>query len=398
MKILLTHRFFYPDTAPYGLMLRTIGSVLTDAGHAVTVLTSIPSYRAGAVDDMVLRRESLDTLEVKRIWVLGNEKHNPLWRLVNAVLYCWALMSTILIMRPEVVTASTYPPVIAAWIASLTTRLIKARFVYHIQDIHPEVSQISGDLVGRGLPFRFLRWLDNQTLRRSSAIIVLSYDMATTLRGRGLGDLPIHVINNFALTSDQGEALQNSVVPSKKRVRSRVIFAGNLGRFQQLPLLAEGVSLLFESHPNLNLLFIGDGAALPELQALWGSHEQVSFFGFMPFDQAQALIKEADIGLVSLLPGIHRVAYPSKVLSYARLGLPILALTDFESELAKSLRHNGVGAVPGAYTPEAIAETLEELLRARIARTKVKEWHNKNAGHDLILSQWRELMDGIESR
>ena len=73
------------------------------------------------------------------------------------------------------------------------------KFIYHMQDIHPELSVYSGGRLGRGLAMRLMRWLDNQTLRRSAAIVVLSQDMADTLAERRLGPLPVYIINNFSL-------------------------------------------------------------------------------------------------------------------------------------------------------------------------------------------------------
>lgn len=190
MKVLLTHRFFWPDTAPYAVMLRAIGDALAEAGHEVHVLSSMPSYRSETRSSETPRSETLGALNVQRIWVFGDEKRNPLRRLANVVLYCWALFVTILRSRPDVVTASTFPPVVAAWSASLAARIVGAKFIYHMQDIHPELSQISGGRLGRGLVARLLTALDDQTLRRADAIVTLSKDMAETLRARGVGPLP----------------------------------------------------------------------------------------------------------------------------------------------------------------------------------------------------------------
>lgn len=362
MKILLTHRFFWPDTAPYASLLRAIGARLVAEGHAVSVLSSVPSYRTGAVGGAP-REEVIDGMAVRRVWVMAEEKSRPLRRVVNVVLYAAALFLAILRTRPDVVTAAAYPPVIAAWSASLAARLVGASFVYHVQDIHPEVSRISGGPMGKWPVLHAMRWLDNQSLRRSAAIIVLSRDMADTLAARGLGQLPLHVINNFELDSF-GQAEPPPPALRKAAGKKRVIFAGNLGRFQSLPLLAEGVARLFDSRPELELFFLGDGAALAELKARWGGHPQVGFGPFLPFAQARELIAEADVGLVSLLPAVYRVAYPSKVATYLSLGVPVLALVEPESALARDLAAKAHGRVPAEPTADAIAQCLSDLLDA----------------------------------
>ena len=359
MKVLLTHRYFAPDSSPYGVILRRIALDLAAAGHEVEVFTSLPSY--GRDPAKAPRREQLGAVAVRRIWVFSEAKRNPLARLFNVLIYCAALFFHILRARADVVTACTFPPVIAAWSASLAARLSGARFVYHIQDIHPEISTYSGGRLGRGQPAHLLTALDNQTLRRADAIVTLSEDMVDTLRARGLGPLPITLINNPALEHD-GDLIAPPPDLVKPEGTTRVIFAGNLGRFQNLLLLAEGVAQCFAAHSELELMFLGDGVALPELKTRWGDHPQVRFAPFLPFAQAKGIIAGADIGLVSLNANIYRVAYPSKVSTYLDLGLRILALVEPESQMARGLERRATGAVPRAATPESIGAALETLL------------------------------------
>lgn len=358
MKILLTHRYFLPDSSPYGVILHGIGKELVMAGHDVQVFTSKPAYVKAASDAPA--REHLGRLKVRRIWALPEHRRNPVIRIVNVMYYCMALFFHVMRSRVDIVTAGTFPPVLAGWSASLAARLIGARFIYHVQDIHPEVSVHSGGILGRGLPMRLLRWLDNQTLCRAHSIVTLSPDMAETLRSRKLGDLPIHVMNNPPL--DAEETIAPPAELQKPVGTVRIIFAGNLGRFQNLPLLAEGIAKCFDKHPELELMFLGDGVALPELKARWGDHGQVRFVPFMQFAQAREIISGSDIGLVSLSPNLYRVAYPSKISTYLDLGLRILALVEPESHLAREIERNGTGAVPHAATPPAIAAALEALL------------------------------------
>jgi colanic acid biosynthesis glycosyl transferase WcaI len=362
MKVLLTHRYFVPDSSPYGVILQKIAKELAAAGHEVKVFTSRPSY--GRDPAKAPHRELMGDVAVRRLWVFSEASRNPVARLFNVLLYCLALFFCVQRTRADVVTAGTFPPVLAAWSASLAARLSGARFIYHVQDIHPEVSAYSGGRLGRGLPARLLTALDNQTLRRADAIVTLSEDMADTLRARGLGALPITLINNPALEPD-GAPIAPPPELVKPAGTTRVIFAGNLGRFQNLPLLAEGVAQCFDAHPELELMFLGDGVALPELKARWGAHPQVRFAPFLPFAQARGIIGGADIGLVSLSANIYRVAYPSKVSTYLDLGLRILAMVEPESQLARELEQRGTGAVPRAATPVAIAAALETLLTAR---------------------------------
>ncbi|PIB26821.1 hypothetical protein BFP76_10505 [Amylibacter kogurei] len=389
MKLLFTHRYFWPDTAPYGVILKSIVGHFAQTDNAVHVFASKLSYRELGADAPA----EMDGVDIRRCWVFQENKKNPITRAINVLLYCIGLFFHVLRLRPDVVTASTFPPVLAAWSGSLAARIVGAKFVYHMMDIHPDVSQISGGLLGRAPIANVLRWLDNHTLRRASAIVVLSQDMANTLAGRGLGALPIHVINNFMLDSDEAQDPPREWV--KDANKKRVIFAGNLGRFQNLPLLAEGVATCFDTHSDLELMFLGDGAALSELRTRWGDHPQVTFAPFLPFAQAKALIADADVGLVSLNRDIYRVAYPSKMLTYLGLGVPVLALVEPESALAEEVSANGLGAVPEAATAEAIGVALRKVLGAGGSPALVKSWYTSKATKDVAMNHWEAVLDAL---
>ncbi|MEM9138194.1 MAG: glycosyltransferase family 4 protein [Pseudomonadota bacterium] len=399
MKILLTHRYFWPDSPPYAAILRVIGEGLAEQGHEVHVFASMPSYRAEGTAAKAPKRERMGDLQVRRVWVLPEGSRNPVVRVLNVLIYMVGLFVHILRTRPDLVTASTFPPLAAGWSASLAARLIGAKFVYHMMDVHPEVSAHAGSRLGQGWLFRLQRWIDQGTLGRATSAVVLSEDMAETLAARPRGArCPIRVINNFALDAFE-PALDPPQDLVKDPARIRVIFAGNLGRFQDLPLLADGIALLFERYPALEVFFLGDGVALPGLKDRWEDHPQVRFGPFLPFAQAKSLIAEADLGLVSLTPGVYRVAYPSKMLTYLGLGVPVLALVEPESALARSIADHGLGAVPAARTPEAIAAALDPLIAdtAALARTRdqVQAYAKAEVDRTAILSQWQSLLEDI---
>lgn len=366
MKILLSHRFFWPDTAPYAVMLRSLGEAFTEAGHDVHVFTGRPSYNSSQTTSGP-SRETVGGVRVRRTFVFADEKRTPVRRLLNVILYCAGLFVEVLRQRSDVVTASSFPPVVAAATACFAARLAGAKFIYHVQDIHPEVSQVSGGRLGRGLPFRLLRWLDNRTLRHAAAVVTLSDDMEATLRARGVQIRHLVKTDNFALEVFNTNEPTNPVeVPD---TGYRVIFAGNLGRFQDLLLLSEGVARCFDDHPNLELLFLGSGVMEADLKARWHDHPQVRFLPFRPLAEVRPIIAGADLGLVSLMPRMSTVARPSKLLTYEGLGLPVLVLTNYDSALARDIEASGAGVAARSRTPEGI----EDALRRALAEPALKE-------------------------
>lgn len=141
MKILLTHRYFSPDTPPYGMILREIGEHLASRGHAVSVFSTMPSYRTASAAAKS-NPASGDRLTVKRIKVLSEARRGVFGRVAqaaNAAYYAMRLFVHVLFHDAQVVTASTFPPILPGLAASLACRLSGKKLVYHCMDIYPEV-------------------------------------------------------------------------------------------------------------------------------------------------------------------------------------------------------------------------------------------------------------------
>jgi len=143
------------------------------------------------------------------------------------------------------------------------------------------------------------------------------------------------------------------------------------------------------------LFYLGDGKVLPDLKNEWESHPQVRFAPFLPLHKAKALISEAEVGLVSISEGIYKVAYPSKILTYLGLGLPLLLLTEPESELARELTKAGVAVVPESLKPEDVARSMDTILDNNYSREDILRWYSDNYSFEKCAEKWHLLLEDI---
>jgi glutamate racemase len=107
------------------------------------------------------------------------------------------------------------------------------------------------------------------------------------------------------------------------------------------------------------------------------------------------LIADSDVALVSLSKGIYKVAYPSKILTYLGLGVPILGMIEPYSEMARELRKAKVGVIPVSDSAEHIAEALSELLDRNRETEKIKDWYELSFSRKLSVKKWREILEGF---
>ena len=157
MKILLVHRYFWPDSPPYASILRTVGEHLAESGHSVEVFTAQPSYGGSDLHEKAPNSESLNGVQISRAPLLKESKSKPVGRLLNLVLFAAQVFLKVARGDFDAVMAATTPPVFVAFAARCGAKLKGAKFVYHMQDIYPEVlAANSGDGLSKPLQFCLL--------------------------------------------------------------------------------------------------------------------------------------------------------------------------------------------------------------------------------------------------
>jgi glycosyltransferase involved in cell wall biosynthesis len=300
----------------------------------------------------------------------------------------------------DVVMCSTAPPVLLAAAVSWASRRRGAAFVYHCMDIHPEIGVISGEFRNSWVR-RALTALDRAACRRAAVVVVLSNDMRNALLRRepSLADR-IVVINNFDLP-DFGAATEPSPLPVAPE-RLRVVFTGNLGRFQHLETIVSAV-LEADGLDDVELVLMGEGAAKAGLvrrvdDAPAARRVRVRFVGHGSPAMARALAETADLGLVSLTPGVISYAYPSKTATYLAASLPVLLAVEEDSELARTMVDRGVGVVLPLDVP-GMRDVLVGLASHRddvaAMRPRAGKLWAEQFSADELLPRWDAVLERV---
>ena len=401
MKILAIHRYFWPDSAPYASFLREIGKTLVEDGHHVEILTAQPSYNSSGPTGRRPPHEYVDGLSVSRVDVLPENRIFP-GQLLNMIVFPLQVAVRILFgRRRDAIMCSTAPQVTLGFVVSLAARIRRAKFYYHCMDLHPEIGRLSGEF-SNPLVYRVLAWMDRSTMRRAHRVIVLSDDMRASVLDRdpALRD-SIVVLNNFALPDFAPH--EESPIEDPDADTLRIVFTGNLGRFQGLEHTVQALGLLpvEDAHP-VEIVFMGEGKAKADLieearKLRERTDISIRFVSQGVPSAAKALMRSADLGLVSLVPEVVRYAYPSKTASYLAEGVPLLVACEPDSELARTVVDKELGLTVPARDTQAMAEAIQEARKAHQDGTvnrwgsTVKSHAREEFGTDMLLDRWSRL-------
>ena len=398
MRVLLIHRYFWPDSPPYALILNAMAKMLIAEGYQVNVLSSMPSYKStSARGGLPYKQSTEDGFDVYRLPVFSNTR-GKLLKILSFILFPIMVFFFLLVKpRYNVVTVSSSPPVLLPFFVAVCSKIKRFQLVYHCMDLHPEIGKISGDF-GNRLLYRLLMKMELFSCRVAKRIIVLSEDMRDSMIARdySLQD-KIVIINNFSLPS-YDQSYDSLALPEKQASTKRLVFAGNLGRFQGLDLIVKAL-VSFNRPDDIELLFVGEGVALDKLKQLAAASRNIHFFPHQPVSVAKSIIDSSDFGIVSLIPGVVKYAFPSKTLTYLECGVPVLFFTDDRCEFACFLQSKNLGHSSELTDESRLHDVFEKIVSGEgkiLSSRGLKDFYDQNFSQQIFNEKLQNLFGDLD--
>ncbi|WP_278398706.1 glycosyltransferase [Stutzerimonas kunmingensis] len=256
-------------------------------------------------------------------------------RAADAMFFMLWVFAILLIKRPKKVYVSTDPPVLVPFTVMVYSKIFRAQYVYHLQDIHPEAANVVFPV--RPAIYRFLLWLDSLTLRNAGLLITITEEMATEIRQRSGTLAPVQILSNPSVSFDE------VVLPENKRLG--FAFCGNAGRLQRIPLLIQAIEQYCAGGGKLPFVFAGAGVFSEDLKQLSARHGNVSYLGFVSALEAAQLNADYQWALLPIEDEVTRFAFPSKSSSYVFSGALVAAICGAENSVAKWVLEKNLGVV-----------------------------------------------------
>ena len=263
-------------------------------------------------------------------------------------------------------------------------------------DITPEVGKISGDFKNP-LLFNLLKFLDTLSCIAARPLIVHSKDMKNTFLKRKLASkFEFTILNNFSVELNTKNYIHEKLDVYDDEKKLRVIYAGNIGRFQGLENAIYSMSKI-RNHKDIELIIMGEGVRKEYLINIAEElKSNVKFIPYQNFELAKKYIKQADLGLISLSSGVYKYAYPSKTMAYLEQGKPIIAIVEEKSEIAKEIIEGEFG-----YVLSNNKESLSDLLlylksnqdELRIKSFLASNKYKNSFSASVILEKWEKIIN-----
>lgn len=205
----------------------------------------------------------------------------------------------------------------------LVARLFRIPFVLEVNAPLSLELKEHGDLAFEKLAQRMETWL----CRRADRTIVVSGPMKAILAARGVDADRLLVMPNGVDLQQFHGAVDGGPVRAAFGLQQAFVvgFVGWIRPWHGVDYLIRAAASLRESVPELRLLIVGDGPALPGLRGLaaeLGIQDRVVFTGPVPATEIPQHVAAMD---VAVQPNVTEYASPIKLFEYLALGKAIIA-------------------------------------------------------------------------
>jgi len=365
MRILILSQYFWPENFPINDLARG----LRQKGHTVSVLTGMPNYPEGrfypGYGAFRIKIEHHEGIKIVRVPMVPKGNGTAM----RMLLYygSLALAACLLIpvfFRKNVDLAFVYQPSpITVGLPALVLKAIEKTPVWiWVQDLWPET--LAGtEMVRSAFLLKLAGYLVRWIYSNCDRVLVQSQAFAPRMQEKGVRRERIRFFPNSAPELYKPVVVESDA-PERNLLRQgfRVLFAGNIGRAQDIPTILLAAEQL-RQHKDICWILLGDGPmrswAEREIRAR-ALEQTVHLLGRYPEQRMPRFFSLADVLLVILKKDpVFALTIPSKLQPYLACGKPIVAALDGEG--ARVIEESGGGLAVPAGDAEALAGAVLKL-------------------------------------
>jgi putative colanic acid biosynthesis glycosyltransferase WcaI len=360
VHILLLNEYFPPDTSATAKSAAQVAEALA-VNHRVTVLAGRPSYDPSERHPhYFLRREVRGNLAVERVGSTAYPRFEMRRRISNYLTYLSLAVPRALSIPSDIVLAMTDPP-IEGIAGALVARLSGRPFVYNIRDMYPDMA-VGGSIVRPGSFTARWEAMHRWALRRATRVIVLGEDMRDRIVAKGVDPARVVVSRDGIVIPDTVPSPENPVAREVRGdLRFVLVHAGNLGFYGAWQTLVSAARML--ETEGVGLVFIGEGAMKPRVEAMAEGCRAIRFLPFRPAGEVPLVLSSGDMHVVTLKKGLEGVVVPSKLYPTLAAGRPVLGIAPEEADVVRIIRRSGCGIAANPEDPASVAEAIRSVLR-----------------------------------
>lgn len=367
MRILIVSQYFWPET----FIINDLAAELQASGQSVTVATGKPNYPSGVLaagyTEAGLEEETFrDAIRVIRVPMRARREggvRNLLRNYLSFVVSAsWHLPRRLKGEQFDAILVFAVSPITAAIPAILLKRLFRAHLAIWVQDLWPDSLMATGFVKNQHI-LRLVAGMVRLIYRGADTLLVQSAAFIEPV-ARYADRSKIVYFPNFAPAWPDCESPLSPKIETLISTAFTVVFAGNLGRAQDLGTILDAADRLQDDAPDAQILIAGSGSQEAWLGAEIARRQlrNVHPIGWVDGKAIPALFRRADALLVTLgSTAALEATIPSKIPAYMQAGKPIVAALNGEG--ARLIQEAEAGLVVRSGDGPGLADSILTLMR-----------------------------------
>ena len=174
--------------------------------------------------------------------------------------------------------------------------------------------------------------------------------------------------NTISVTEDLCSEEKKVEIKNKYNIplnATTFIYGGNLGKPQDIPFVIECLKANAEKKDRY-FIICGTGTEYPKLKAYIDEYKpsNVLLINGLPKNEYEDFVKAFDVGLVFLDHRFTIPNFPSRILSYMRSKMPVLACTDINTDIGDVIENGGFGWSCESNSTDDFVKTVDEAINS----------------------------------
>ncbi|MGB9935601.1 MULTISPECIES: glycosyltransferase [Thermodesulfovibrio] len=338
MRVLLITDSYPPEIRSASHLMLELAEGLRDRGFDVTVATTYPEYNLDNEQRNIKYPEFTEENQIKviRIKTLPHHNVNFIIRGISQISMPYIFENKIkkYLKKAEIIIVYS-PPMPLAMLGAKLKKNFNAKFLLNVQDIFPQ-NAIDLGVLKNPLLIKFFKDMERNAYIDADLIFVHSEGNLKFLKMNHPDIATKFIVLHNWIDTKQFERLSRTNKYRKLyNIEDKfiILFAGVMGLSQGLDFVIE-LAEKVRDLKDLVFLFVGDGMERTKLQDLARAKNlnNIIFKPFVSKEEYPYLVKDCDVGLVSLSSKNKTPVVPGKILGYMAAKLPVLAFLNRESD------------------------------------------------------------------
>ena len=196
-----------------------------------------------------------------------------------------------------------------------------------------------------------------------------------------------------SITKEKKQAIRVKYgIPQDKLV---FVYGGNLGKPQGIPFLIECLKVEQENK-NIFFLIVGNGTEYSKLNDYITSSKQANakLLQRLPKEDYDTLVAACDVGMIFLDHRFTIPNFPSRLLGYMQAKLPVLAVTDPNTDIGDVITKGGFGWWCESDDPINFSDLIHDIKKSSIEVMGNRAFEYLNEHYDVRIG-YGVIMDKV---